>query len=197
MEKYILAFLCLLLVVFSSCKAAEPMYLIYSGNSSFYKGEYQNSVSAYLQALEKKSFREWTLYNLGNTYYAMGEPKKASEKWLEVVEKKKIKNVNLRFSSFYNLGIFYYESGEYKKAYESFKKALLLKWGDPDSRINLEKSYRKLTAAKNAKYKNGDSSFDNDNSGDPSLILDYIKKEEIQIRESSRKQEKTAVTNDW
>ena len=73
-------------------------------------GDYTGATISYINALEKKSYKEWIYYNLGNVYNALGETKAAEE---ELLRATKTDYPEVVFRTHFNLGNIYLKNKNY------------------------------------------------------------------------------------
>jgi tetratricopeptide (TPR) repeat protein len=187
----------IVIVLFSSCSNAETYVKVTSGNFRFGQGEYEKANIDYLHALRKNTEVGIISYNLGNVYYALGEPSAAQEEWLKAENSG---NKILMFNIFFNLGVLQYDLGEYDKAYNNFKKALLIDSQEIAAKKNLELSLQKM----HGKGISGNDSFTEDSkdalkADDDEIrrILEFVQRKEEGWLNSGEDQASQSNVKDW
>ena len=199
MEKYGIKLLLPLLVIssfifLSSCSSPLPYLHILAGNFYYYRGDYERATAEYMKEMNSGNRVDWVLYNLGNVYFALGEPKAAIEKFKKVSVSG---GKELFFMAQYNLGVIYYQLSDYEEAYHYFIRALELKPSDIDSKLNLEYSLQKLRSSitlQNDKVKKEKATSLKDSA---LRLLEYIHSREEYIWESRKVQPFRTSTRDW
>jgi tetratricopeptide (TPR) repeat protein len=66
-----------------SCGAGNAYIDVIEGNYRAGRGEYVEAIVAYTDALDTGIHSSYGLYDMGNAYYALGEPEAASAVWDE------------------------------------------------------------------------------------------------------------------
>ena len=84
-------------------------------------------------------------YNLGNSYYFLGERKQALELWAQTAESAV---PEARFRGYFNRGVVSYREGAYEQAADYFLAALEIKPDSMDAKVNLEYSVRRIEGKK-------------------------------------------------
>ena len=103
------------------------------GLSCYQKGDYNEAIKQFQEALKLNPGKAEIHYNLGLTYQAKGLLNEAVEEYRKVLE------VNPEDAETHNnLGIVYYNQGSYRKAIEEFKLALSINPDFEIARKNLE-----------------------------------------------------------
>lgn len=142
---------CLLAVAALGCVAcvvpvAQREVLL--GNEAFGRGDYQEATVHYLAAKrEGPQQQEWIDYDLGNVYHSLGETAVAMECW-DAAARSQDRSLLFKVQS--NRGVALYEAGRFADAYRAFRAAIELSPGDPDAKLNLELTQKKLQAAASA-----------------------------------------------
>ena len=164
--------------LFSGCSNAKAFIEVTSGNFRFGQGEYEKANIEYLHALDKGLNLEIIHYNLGNVYYALGEPSAAREEWLKAIS---TDNEDLLFDIYFNLGALQYDLGEYDKAYVNFREALFIKSADIDAKKNLELSIQKMLGKGIADIEPADEDIPetvSDSDDEVRRILEFVRRKE-------------------
>ena len=181
MEKLFLTFLAISTLFLSSCSNPSANFFVWRANNFFSKGEYQFSINNYLAALKKNTNKSYINYNLGNTYYSLGESNAALSEWENAIITKDKKVI---FRVLFNRGVLEYELGQYKRAFNSFRSALEIQPDSMDAKVNLEYSLKKMNAGSNnssATIKKAPSAGDTPLSDSDNRVLGFIKQKETFI----------------
>jgi tetratricopeptide (TPR) repeat protein len=123
-----------------SCNYVEPGLQVFWGNYNSDQGNFQKANLAYLNSLDKSELNMLIHYNLGNTYYRLGESESAIIRW----DKVKATEVDIQFRLVFNrVSIFMKRklSGSSKGV---FKRAVLLNSSSLDAKVNLELSLNRV-----------------------------------------------------
>ena len=133
LKKYLTYFIFLFLGLLSFNAQESLNTLIYKGNRSFDKKNYDNASSMFFDAVKKKNDDFGAHYNLANTLYK----KKMYDQAASEYQKAQIltKNSDEKAASLYNLGNTYLQNGNTDKAINSYKSALKL---DADNKAILK-----------------------------------------------------------
>ena len=178
-----LSFIAVIGLSLSACRALEPAVEVLSGNHTYGRGQYQKAILHYLNAedLVASSTRDVVHYNLGNVYYALGEGKAALQAW--ALAERSTDDIDTLFRIAFNRGVVYLNWGRYEEAYRSFRRALVLKPMDIDSKINLEDALSRIRSETAQPGKTGDApktAGDTGTNNENSLLLEYIKRKEAE-----------------
>ena len=184
-------------LLFSGCSDAGIYFKVTRGNFSYGQGEYEKSNIDYLHALEKEKSADIINYNLGNVYYALGEPAAAQEEWTKAENSE---NETLLFSIYFNLGVLQYDLGEYGKAYSNFKQALMTDPHEIDAKKNLELCLQKMqvkgiTGSDAVKTDTSDLLESEDD--EIRRILEFVRRKEEGWLNTSGEQSSSSNVQDW
>jgi len=103
------------------------------GLSCYQKGDYNEAIKQFQEALKLNPGKAEIHYNLGLTYQAKGLLNEAVEEYRKALE------INPEDAETHNnLGVVYYNQGSYRKAIEEFKLALSINPDFEIARKNLE-----------------------------------------------------------
>lgn len=106
-----------------SVQAQESLNtLLYKGNRSFDKKNYDKASSTFMDAVKKKGDDFGAHYNLANSLYKKKMYEQANAEYQKA--QKLTKNPDEKAASFYNMGNSYLQNGNVEKAIESYKNAL-------------------------------------------------------------------------
>lgn len=201
MEKYVLNKLhivyLLLVFICTACGFKEPLIEVLDGNYRFMRGDYTGATISYIKALEKKSYREWISYNLGNVYNALGETDAAVE---ELLRATKAGDQEVLYRTHFNLGNIYFSLGKYEKAIDHYKQSLKANQKEIDAKINLELAVEKMEKEKSIEQnqvpvRKHIETFDNTEINN---IFEYIKEREAFVWKFINQPEpETSNIDDW
>jgi tetratricopeptide (TPR) repeat protein len=133
LKKYLTYFIFLFLGLLSFNAQESLNTLIYKGNRSFDKKNYDNASSMFFDAVKKKNDDFGAHYNLANTLYKKKMYDQAASEYQKA--QKLTKNSDEKAASLYNLGNTYLQNGNTDKAINSYKSALKL---DADNKAILK-----------------------------------------------------------
>lgn len=152
LKKYI-TYIMFLILGISSAYAQESLNtLIYKGNRSFDKKNYDDASSLFLDAVKRKSNDFGAHYNLGNALYKKKMYEQAAAEYQKA--QKLTKNSDEKAASLYNLGNSYLQNGNAEQAVNSYKNALKY---DPDNKAimkNLQIAKKKKEQKQNNNQQN-------------------------------------------
>lgn len=152
LKKYI-TYIMFLILGISSAYAQESLNtLIYKGNRSFDKKNYDDASSLFLDAVKRKSNDFGAHYNLGNALYKKKMYEQAAAEYQKA--QKLTKNSDEKAASLYNLGNSYLQNGDAEQAVNSYKNALKY---DPDNKAimkNLQIAKKKKEQKQNNNQQN-------------------------------------------
>jgi len=124
MEKYFLiGFISIYLIIFSSCTNSYVFLDVIEGNYAFSRGEYQEANLDYLKVRGIEPYSDYISYNLGNVYYALGEIESAFKEWQSIEDESKNE---LTVRAYFNTGVLLFELSRYEEAYKIFRNILEL-----------------------------------------------------------------------
>lgn len=154
--------LILLLILFPlfTCKEAraETVHsLMKSAEKSYHEGNFEKALEDLTKAQIKEPVDPDIFYNIGNTFYKMGQFDAASKSYNGALENAKDKN---KASILYNLGNSEFKKAEYESAVKAYEEALKLSPEDKKARDNLELA-KKMAEQKKDRGKNKEDSKDN------------------------------------
>lgn len=196
MKLYGAPFLLLLLVALSGCGFGDPYLTVLRGNLSFERGEFQDSIVRYLDALEAdREFESHVFYNLGTVYHAVAENEAAVEAWdLAAAHAPP----DVLFALHHNRGNLYYRQGRYAEAYEQFRRALMLNPSSMGSKINLELALQRVQAAESAPTtRSGGAGTNGAVSDEARRVLEYMRRKETGQWRATDTQEPRDVERYW
>lgn len=109
--------------------------LVRKGNRQYNRGNWQNSIERYEQALQRDSSLFETRYNLGNAL-SRAERYETAEKMLLSAAMDTSRSDEERAEAFFNLGDVQFRQQNLKGALESFKNSLRLNPSDMEAKYN-------------------------------------------------------------
>ena len=183
MEKYFLkGFILYLLLLFTSCSNSKAYLDVIRGNYAFSRGEYQEANLDYLKVTDSVGYSDYTSYNLGNVYYALGEIDSAFKEW-QSIDRDIVDEITIR--SFFNTGVLLFELSRYEEAYKTFRNILDLEPSNINAKINLEYCIQKMNFSSENRIDSRESSFEElQKTDDISRVLDFVKRRESNIWKS-------------
>jgi tetratricopeptide (TPR) repeat protein len=165
------------------------------GNQAFYHGNYQGAVINYLEAAENDTHSEWIAYNLGNTFYVLGEYTSAQEEWKKA---EKAESEKIRFHLLFNRGVVLYKEGQYEDSYLAFKEALRIRPGSWAAKVNLEYALEKMDLQQNVSQQSASSQRSRQEEGENTQrILEYVRRREKGYYESPEEITSQQRGKDW
>lgn len=193
--KKLLPLIAVILALLSvSCSDSSSSVNVLAGNMSYAGGQYQKSILQYLSAYDAvKAGKDVVYYNLANVYFALGEGDAALRSW--ALAEDNTENTDILFRVAFNRGVLYYHWGRYDEAYRSFRRALLLKPSDIDSKINLEDSLSRIRSAV-PQLASTESIAGEKSDKDSQHLLDYVRRKEADAW-SAQSTESGESVNDW
>lgn len=126
------------------CEAWNETWLVLWANESFRHGHFQEALQIYWDIAQAGVETPRMQFNIGCVYRALGEATSALRIWKDI---EPLADTELAFRLAYNLGHVAYERGDFAYARDQFRRALILKPGDRNTRHNFELS---LSRAQNA-----------------------------------------------
>lgn len=188
----LLSSLCLLF----SC--GEPYVQTASANQDYKRGNLQKAIRKYLSAEKKSDYPGVFRYNVGNSYYYLGERKQALEQWAQTADSSV---PEVRFRGYFNRGVHSYREGAYERAVDYFLAALEIKPDSMETKVNLEYSIRRIEG-KSGREKQKKSAAVSAKEGKTGIdplekeLLKMISERERKVWESRSKEIGTSA-EDW
>ncbi len=188
-----IVFLFFPILFFAACE--QPHVAVAKGNNQFRRGEFQESIVAYISVTDRGPYAPWIAYNLGNVFFALGEYESASLEWKKVP---RVEGSSLLFKLNFNKGVLAYRTGNYKKAYSHFREALLMDPAGRDAKINLEYCLLKLNARNTeAAQQTAQPTRDDQSTREAEQILEYVKKVQSHRFQPAPSEEEERGEKDW
>lgn len=135
---------------------------VYEGNKAFQKGDYQNAVDLYNEALKINPQNEYAKVNKAIAFNKANKNEEAEKAYNEAL--KTVKDLDLKSRINYNKGVNVAREEKYKEAVEDFKSALRNAPTDTQARENLQLALNKL---KQEQQKNQQQDKDQDQQNQP------------------------------
>ena len=134
---------------------------INDGNKQYAVGQWDKALGAYRSAQAEDPRAGTAPYNIGNTYYRIGQFEDALAELSRSTGT--LTSDQLKAYAFYNRGNTYARMGQNALAIEEFKKALLLNPSDEDAKFNLEFCRRQPPSQNKPQNKGGKGGGNNQN----------------------------------
>ncbi len=177
----------------SGCAKLAPFTGVVRGNREYASGDYQNANIAYIEAGRSGEYEHWIAYNLGTVYYALGEAEAAEREWLIASG---TRDEALLYQAYFNLGVLYYDRGLYSEASERFRNALEINPEGLEAKLNLELSIEKREVRDRKNGPPTESPAAGQSSGEIERILNYLRRMEGEIWESTENLEYKPLPRD-
>jgi Ca-activated chloride channel family protein len=156
-------------------------------------GNYQGANIAYIEAGKTGEKEHWIAYNLGTVYYALGESDAAEREW-QIASGSR--DEYLLYRAHYNLGVLYFDRGMYSLAYEHFRNALEIHPSGVQAKKNLELTIEKLDVDTRNPAGEGEAQSDGESRGEIERILNYLRRMEGEIWQSTEELDYTPLPRD-
>ena len=178
----------------ASCRNAAPSVNVLRGNLSYGRGQNQKAILDYLSADDAGNLgKDVIYYNLANVYFALGEGDAALRTWS--MAENRTDDTDLLFRIAFNRGVLYYHRGHYDEAYRSFRRALILRPGDIDAKVNLEESLSRVRSTAPSQPDAGEE-VGGEGDEDRQRLLDYVRRKEADAW-TAQDQNSEEHTADW
>ncbi len=181
-----------MIILITSCSYVNPGLLVFWGNYQMEQGNFQKANVSFLDAMDWDSNKGLIEFNLGNSYYSLGERESAMIRW----EQAHSEEQDFLFKLTFNKGVYYYEKGLYHEAAAAFKQAVILKPSDWDSKINLELALNRVNSSFERKPEEQKSDNDQNLFDDTERLLNYLRRQDETHWESAA-EKSTSRENDW
>jgi len=116
--------------------AESSKNFIRDGNKMYNKGKYNDAEVQYRKSLESNPKSAKAQYNLGNSLFKQDKYGEATEKYIDLTNKKLDKQELA--ATYHNLGNSYLKDKKYKESIDAYKNALRNSPNDLDTKYNLE-----------------------------------------------------------
>ncbi len=111
------------------------------GNQAFEKGDYEQALTYYKDALLDDPLNEVALFNQADALYKLKKYDQAIETYQKILGSK---DLQLSAKAFYNIGNAYFKQNKLVQSIDAYKKALELNPDDFEAKFNLELARAKL-----------------------------------------------------
>ena len=195
-EEYVLKRVTLLLAAvwaLTSCSKLGPYLHVAEGARAYAGGDYQQANIAYIEAGRSEGFEEWIAYDLGTVYYALGEVDAAESEWRIASG---TLDEELSYRVLFNYGVLLYGRGSYAEAYEKFRNALEINPSGVEAKINLELTIKKMEVSDGKSAPAAGSQTAGESNGEIDRIMNYLKKMEGEVWESTESLEYRPLPRD-
>ena len=159
MQKSLYTLLFLLTATAAGAQQMPERSLVRKGNRQYAKGNYEESIRRYEQALEAVPGQFEATYDLGNALYK-AERFDRAEQTLRQAAADTLRPETELAEAYYNLGNAQFKQQKYKEALESYKQSLRLNPSDMEAKYNYAYTKRLLDENKDGGGGGGDQNKD-------------------------------------
>ena len=163
MYKLLYIFPFLLAAAGVSAQSMPERSLVRKGTRQYNKGNYEQAISRYEQALQAVAGQFEATYDLGNALYT-AERFDRAEQTMQQAAADSLRTDDERAEAFYNLGNAQFKQQKYKEALESYKQSLRLNPADMETKYNY--AYTKRLLDENKDGGGGGGNDDKDQNKD-------------------------------
>ena len=163
MYKLLYIFPFLLAAAGVSAQSMPERSLVRKGTRQYNKGNYEQAISRYEQALQAVAGQFEATYDLGNALYK-AERFDRAEQTMQQAAADSLRTDDERAEAFYNLGNAQFKQQKYKEALESYKQSLRLNPADMETKYNY--AYTKRLLDENKDGGGGGGNDDKDQNQD-------------------------------
>ena len=143
MHRLLYIFLFLLTSAGAQAQQMPERSLVRKGTRQYNKGNYEQAISRYEQALQAVAGQFEATYDLGNALYK-AERFDRAEQTMQQAAADSLRTNTERAEAFYNLGNAQFKQQKYKEALESYKQSLRLNPSDMEAKYNYAYTKRLL-----------------------------------------------------
>lgn len=165
MYKLLYIFPFLLAAAGVSAQSMPERSLVRKGTRQYNKGNYEQAISRYEQALQAVAGQFEATYDLGNALYK-AERFDRAEQTMQQAAADSLRTDDERAEAFYNLGNAQFKQQKYKEALESYKQSLRLNPADMETKYNYAYTKRLLDENKDGGGGGGGGNDDKDQNKD-------------------------------
>lgn len=159
MHRLLYIFLFLLTSAGAQAQQMPERSLVRKGTRQYNKGNYEQAISRYEQALQAVAGQFEATYDLGNALYK-AERFDRAEQTMQQAAADSLRTDTERAEAFYNLGNAQFKQQKYKEALESYKQSLRLNPSDMEAKYNYAYTKRLLDENKDGGGGGGDQNKD-------------------------------------
>lgn len=163
MRRLLYIFLFLLTSAGAQAQQMPERSLVRKGTRQYNKGNYEQAISRYEQALQAVAGQFEATYDLGNALYK-AERFDRAEQTMQQAAADSLRTDDERAEAFYNLGNAQFKQQKYKEALESYKQSLRLNPADMEAKYNY--AYTKRLLDENKDGGGGGGNDDKDQNKD-------------------------------
>lgn len=163
MRRLLYIFLFLLTSAGAQAQQMPERSLVRKGTRQYNKGNYEQAISRYEQALQAVAGQFEATYDLGNALYK-AERFDRAEQTMQQAAADSLRTDDERAEAFYNLGNAQFKQQKYKEALESYKQSLRLNPADMETKYNY--AYTKRLLDENKDGGGGGGNDDKDQNKD-------------------------------
>lgn len=139
--------------------------LVRKGTRQYHKGNYEQAISRYEEALKAAPGQFEATYDLGNALYK-AERYDHAEQTMQQAAADSLRSDEERAEAFYNLGNAQFKQQKYKEALESYKQSLRLNPADMEAKYNYAYTKRLLDKDQNGGGGGGNDQQNQDQNKD-------------------------------
>ena len=154
--------LMLLMAAGVSAQQLPERSLVRKGTRQYHKGNYEQAIERYEQALKAAPGQFEATYDLGNALYK-AERYDHAEQTMQQAAADSLRSDTERAEAFYNLGNAQFKQQKYKEALESYKQSLRLNPSDMEAKYNYAYTKRLLDNDQNGGGGGGDNNQQDQN----------------------------------
>lgn len=155
MHRLLYIFLFLLTSAGAQAQQMPERSLVRKGTRQYNKGNYEQAISRYEQALQAVAGQFEATYDLGNALYK-AERFDRAEQTMQQAAADSLRTDTERAEAFYNLGNAQFKQQKYKEALESYKQSLRLNPSDMEAKYNYAYTKRLIDDDENGGGGGGD-----------------------------------------
>ena len=159
MHRLLYIFLFLLTSAGAQAQQMPERSLVRKGTRQYNKGNYEQAISRYEQALQAVAGQFEATYDLGNALYK-AERFDRAEQTMQQAAADSLRTDTERAEAFYNLGNAQFKQQKYQEALESYKQSLRLNPSDMEAKYNYAYTKRLLDENKDGGGGGGDQNKD-------------------------------------
>ncbi|WP_300740011.1 tetratricopeptide repeat protein [uncultured Alistipes sp.] len=148
--------------------------LVRKGTRQYHKGNYEQAISRYEEALKAAPGQFEATYDLGNALYK-AERYDHAEQTMQQAAADSLRSDEERAEAFYNLGNAQFKQQKYKEALESYKQSLRLNPADMEAKYNYAYTKRLLDKDQNGGGGGGNDQQNQDQNKDQNQNQDQNK----------------------
>lgn len=137
---------------------SHPVNASHPGVSAYNDQNFQKAESEFKLTLNKRPENGKVIYNLGNTYYKLGDHDKSIKAYQEAIDNLSEKE---KIDAYYNLGTTYLKKNDIKNALESYKEVLKRSPNHIKTKQNIELALRQKQQKQQQQQNSSERNYDN------------------------------------